>query len=194
MHKVHYAAVHHHHHNCSTAEGFINTVLSTGLSVCFQVKEKHSVYSISANARCPYICNRRIPTTNIRIYTTQQFKSTLPQLISIMAVQLAVCTLLLCLVALAMANSCPTWFTNSTGHCECGNELNGYVKCSQETHRVYSSVPSDPTQLNAAICGPYSREGLFCGYYSEGFGPSPFPSKYCANCSDITMGSAISFP
>ena len=68
-----------------------------------------------------------------------------------------------------------------------------YAYASNTTSRVYSSVPSDPTQLNAAICGPYSREGLFCGHCSEGFGPSPFPSKYCANCSDITMESAISF-
>ena len=67
-----------------------------------------------------------------------------------------------------------------------------YAYASDTTSRVYSSVPSDPTQLNAAICGPYRREGLFCGHCSEGFGPSPFPSKYCANCSDITMGSAIS--
>ena len=68
-----------------------------------------------------------------------------------------------------------------------------YAYASNTTSRVYSSVPSDPTQLNAAICGPYSREGLFCGHCSEGFGPSPFPSMYCANCSDITVGSAISF-
>ena len=146
---------------------------------------------------------------------------------SIMAAELGIRSLLLCLVALAMANSCPTWFTNSTGRCECGNELNGYVKCNQDTYRVevyigwcitlfnnmsdlvvagacpyayasnttsrvYSSVPSNPTQLNAAICGPYSREGLFCGHCSEGFGPSPFPSKYCVNCSDMKSASAIS--
>ena len=147
---------------------------------------------------------------------------------SIMAAELGV---LLCLVALAMANSCPTWFTNSTGNCKCDQELNGYVNCNQNTYRVdvrmgwcitlfnntledlvvagacpynyaskasnatsrvYSSVPSDPTQLNAAICGPYSREGLFCGHCSEGFGPSPSSFRHCSNCTDITMGYAIS--
>ena len=35
-----------------------------------------------------------------------------------------------------MADSCPTWFTNTTGSCECGTELNGIVKCHQDTLRV----------------------------------------------------------
>ena len=35
-----------------------------------------------------------------------------------------------------MADSCPTWFTNTTGSCECGTEMNGNVKCHQETLRV----------------------------------------------------------
>ena len=145
-----------------------------------------------------------------------------------MAAHLTVCTSLLCLVALAMANSCPTWFTNSTGHCKCGNELNGYVKCDEDTYRVdvrmgwcimlfsnrsdivvagacpynyasnstsrmYSLVPSDPTQLNAEFCGHYNHEGLFCGRCIEGFGPSSFPSKFCVNCSVMKLTSAISF-
>ena len=46
------------------------------------------------------------------------------------------CVVMICLFVVAMVDSCPTWFTNTTGSCQCGNELNGNVKCHQDTLRV----------------------------------------------------------
>ena len=123
-----------------------------------------------------------------------------------------------------MVESCPTWFTNTTDSCECGIELNGNVKCHQDTlrvdvkigrcmtlfnnisvvagfcqhafasnitSRVYSSVPNDSSQLDSHFCAPYNRRGLLCGKCIEGYGPSPFYSNFCANCSDLNLGAAV---
>ena len=127
---------------------------------------------------------------------------------------------------LCVASGCPTWYRNTSGHCECGVELSGKIIChenentvdvsmgycmtydystevvlagycpygygSNMTNRIYSSLPSDPTQLNETMCGPYNREGLLCGYCIEGFGPAVYSTDLsCANCTDISTGIAI---
>ena len=138
--------------------------------------------------------------------------------------EMKVCVLMICLFGVAMVDGCPTWFTNTTGSCECGNELDGYVKCYQDmlkvdvrlgccmtlfnnnsvvagicrhaftsniTSRVYSSVPDDPAQLDSKFCAPYNRRGFLCGECIDGYGPSPFYSDFCANCSDLNLVAAI---
>ena len=127
---------------------------------------------------------------------------------------------------LCVASGCPTWYRNTSGHCECGVELPGHIICHEDentvdvsigccmtydystgsvlagycpygyssnmTNRVYSSLPSDLTQLNETTCGPYNREGLLCGHCIEGFGPAVYSTDLsCANCTDITTGLAI---
>ena len=73
-----------------------------------------------------------------------------------------------------------------------------YAKCpylysTNTTNRLYSSLPSDPTQIDEAICGLYNRQGLLCGNCIKGFGPAVYSTNlHCANCSDISMGYAIS--
>jgi len=120
-----------------------------------------------------------------------------------------------------LASGCPTWFTNSTGQCECGVRLDGDIICHEDeeridvlagycvtyehytktvlagyclyghtfnmTNRMYSSLPSDPTQLNETTCGPYNREGLLCGHCIKGFGPSVYSyDLQCINCTSIS--------
>ena len=127
---------------------------------------------------------------------------------------------------LCVASGCPTWYRNTSGHCECGVELSGLIICHEDentvdvsmgccmtydystesvlagncpygyssnmTNRMYSSLPTDPTQLNETTCGPYNREGLLCGYCIEGFGPAVYSTDLsCANCTDISTGLAI---
>ena len=127
---------------------------------------------------------------------------------------------------LCVASGCPTWYRNTSGHCECGVELSGLIICheventvdvsmvfcmtydystgselagycpyrysSNMTNRMYSSLPTDPTQLNKTTCGPYNREGLLCGHCIEGFGPAVYSTDLsCANCTDISTGLAI---
>ena len=59
---------------------------------------------------------------------------------SVIAHKMKVCTLLILLLEYVKADSCPTWFTNSTGSCECGFDLNGYIKCHPDTFRVDIAV------------------------------------------------------
>ena len=133
---------------------------------------------------------------------------------------------ILFLLFVGLANGCPTWFTNSTGRCECGVEKSGQLICHEDegrvevcagycvtyeystesevagdcsygpysnmTNRAFSLLPTDPTQLNEATCGPYNREGLLCGYCIKGFGPAVYSyDLQCANCTDMSTGNAI---
>ena len=135
------------------------------------------------------------------------------------------CNMCAILSLLCVVSGCPTWYRNTSGHCECGVELSGIIchedkekvdmaigfcmtydystgsvlagECpygysSNMTNRMYSSLPTDPTQLNETTCGPYNREGLLCGYCIEGFGPAVYSTDLsCANCTDISTGLAI---
>ena len=127
---------------------------------------------------------------------------------------------------LCVASGCPTWYRNTSGHCECGVEVSGLIICHEDentvdvpmgfcmtydystgsvlagncpygynsnmTNRMYSSLPTDPSQLNETTCGPYNREGLLCGYCIEGFGPAVYSTDLsCAKCTDISTGLAI---
>ena len=84
---------------------------------------------------------------------------------------------------------CMTW-DNLTKSVLAGSCPYGYN--SNMTNRRYSTLPSDPTQLNEKTCGPYNREGLLCGYCIEGFGPAVYSTDLsCANCTDISTGLAI---
>ena len=84
---------------------------------------------------------------------------------------------------------CMTW-DNLTKSVLAGSCPYGYK--SNMTNTMYSTLPSDPTQLNETTCGPYNREGLLCGYCIEGFSPAVYSTDLsCANCTDISTGLAI---
>ena len=86
-----------------------------------------------------------------------------------------------------VVGSCMTLINNNSvvaGSCQ-----NAFM--SNITSRVYSSVSDDPAQLDSQFCAPYNRRGLLCGECIDGYGPSPFYSDFCANCSDLNLGAAI---
>ena len=123
-------------------------------------------------------------------------------------------------VVLATDTSCPTWhyYNNVTGVCECGFGLicssdgnqveirNGHCatsaghendyfvgKClfSHPTNRGYSEMPSNASQLDEAMCGPYNRKGLLCGECEDGYGVAVYSLDLkCANCSSLWFGYA----
>ncbi|CAI8026069.1 hypothetical protein GBAR_LOCUS15031, partial [Geodia barretti] len=51
-------------------------------------------------------------------------------------------------------------------------------------------MPSNASQLDEVMCGPYNRRGFLCGECKEGYGPAPFGLK-CTNCSSAWSGYAI---
>ena len=84
---------------------------------------------------------------------------------------------------------CMTWDYSTevvlAGYCP-------YGYSSNMTNRMYSSLPTNPTQLNETTCVPYNREGLLCGSCIEGFGPAVYSTDLsCANCTHISPGLAI---
>ena len=64
---------------------------------------------------------------------------------------------------------------------------------SNMTNRVFSELPTNPDQLNEAMCGPYNRRGLLCGRCIDGYGPAVYSlDRRCVNCSSLSVVSAIS--
>ena len=89
-----------------------------------------------------------IYSTNCILNTLQSWLFPAQIAATVIGVEMKVCVVLICLFAVAMVDSCPTWFTNTTGSCECGTELNGYVKCHQDTLRVDVMVGHCMTLFN----------------------------------------------
>ena len=115
------------------------------------------------------------------------------------------------------------YYNNATGQCECGYKLlcssdgnqvdiridycatssgqeNDYYvsRCPfthtvNSTNRLYSEMPSNASQLDEVMCGPYNRRGLLCGECKDGYGPTVYSfDMTCANCSSLWSRYAIS--
>ena len=68
-----------------------------------------------------------------------------------------------------------------------------YGSLPNTINRKFTTLPTDPTQVNSSQCAPYNRRGLFCGECLEGFGPSVYSFElHCANCSHMSTTAAIS--
>ena len=73
-----------------------------------------------------------------------------------------------------------------TGICPFSHTING-------TNRLYSEMPSNASQLDEVMCGPYNRRGLLCGECKDGYGPAVYSFDLkCAICSNIWSKYAIS--
>ena len=115
------------------------------------------------------------------------------------------------------------YYNNATGQCECGFSLlcssdgnqvdiriqscatssgqkdDYYIGLCPFTHndnsvnRKYSEMPSNASQLDEVMCGPYNRRGLLCGECKDGHGPAVYSfDQMCANCSSLWSRYAIS--
>ena len=68
-----------------------------------------------------------------------------------------------------------------------------YGTFSNTTSRKFTTLPTDPTQVNSSQCSPYNRRGLFCGECLVGFGPAAHSfDLHCSNCSHMSTATAIS--
>lgn len=66
-----------------------------------------------------------------------------------------------------------------SGDCEYGHTGNF-------TDRLFSVMPTDPNQLNQAMCGSYKRKGLLCSECICGYGPAIYSlDNRCTDCSRI---------
>ena len=66
------------------------------------------------------------------------------------------------------------------------------IRHSNNINRQYSEMPSNASQLDEAMCGPYNRQGLLCGECKDGYGHAVDPIDVkCINCSNSLSGYAI---
>ena len=60
------------------------------------------------------------------------------------------------------------------------------------TNRLYSEMPSNVSQLDEVVCGPYNRRGFLCGECKDGYGPVIYAFDLkCVNCSSHWSKLAI---
>ena len=57
-------------------------------------------------------------------------------------------------------------------------------------NRLYSEMPSNTSQLDEVMCGPYKRRGLLCGECKDGYGPAVYSFDLkCTKCSCFLLTS-----
>ncbi len=115
-------------------------------------------------------------------------------------------------VVLVSSQECPTWFIRQANKCECGQQINTILQCSNVTNKTeilegfcltynndtehfgacpYNTnsrlsqlmdVPSDVSKLDEEMCGPLNRTGLLCSHCQPGLGPAVF--SYYKECKE----------
>ena len=110
------------------------------------------------------------------------------------------------------SQACPTWFVRQANKCECGQQINTILQCSNVTNKIkildgfcltynndtehfgacpyntksqlskFMDVPSDVSKLDEEMCGPLNRTGLLCSRCQPGLGPAVF--SYYKECKE----------
>ena len=57
-----------------------------------------------------------------------------------------------------------------------------------DSYKFYYPLPTEESDLNDRVCGPFNREGLLCGECQDGFAVSPFQFVECINCTSVSNG------
>ena len=89
----------------------------------------------------------------------------------------------------------------ANGYCATSTEQEGlyyagscpFRHTENNTDRIFSELPSEPSLLTDTMCGPYNRKCLLCGRCIDGYGPAVYSlDMKCANCLKLSTGYAIS--
>ena len=114
------------------------------------------------------------------------------------------------------------YYDSATGKCKCGNFLScssdgnqveisihdcattsgqqdGYYigacpfrSTVNSSNRMHSEMPSNASQLDEVVCGPYNRRGFLCGECKNGYGPAVYSFDLkCVSCSSSWSKYAI---
>ena len=89
-----------------------------------------------------------------------------------------VCAMLTLLFS-GLASGCPTWFTNTTGHCECGMKLADKIICHDNEGRV-------DVQIGICMTYDYSTDSVLAGYCPYGYSSNMTNRAYSSLPSDPT--------
>jgi hypothetical protein len=130
----------------------------------------------------------------------------------------------LCSVLATNNSSCPPWhyYNHVAGECWCGFDLicNGdqveieSTFCATSSwkenssfiaqcpfrptfnviNRMHSEMPTNVSQLDELMCGPYKRKGLLCSECEEGYGPAGYSiDKKCTDFSSLRSRYILRF-
>ena len=57
-----------------------------------------------------------------------------------------------------------------------------------DSYKFYYPLPTEVSDLNDRVCGPFNRKGLLCGECKDGFAVPPFKPIECINCISASNG------
>ena len=77
-------------------------------------------------------------------------------------------------------------YVNETGELRAGYCEQTYFR--NDSYKFYYPLPTEISDLNDRVCGPFNREGLLCGECQDGFAVPPFSPIECINCTSISNG------
>ena len=87
--------------------------------------------------------------------------------------------------ALMQVGHCMT-YSNETGEVRAGACLKSFFR--NDSYNFYYPLPSDLSDLNDQVCGPFNSKGLLCGECRDGFTVSPPLFLTCINCTGASHG------
>lgn len=87
------------------------------------------------------------------------------------------------------------------GYCMTYDSYTGEVRagiCEQsflrnDSYKFYYSLPSDVSDLNDQMCGPFKKAGLLCGRCQYGLSVTPLTKFSCINCTAVTFRGWIEY-
>ena len=80
------------------------------------------------------------------------------------------------------------------GYCMTYNNATGEIRaggCQKSNFRsdsvkLYYPLPTEVSDLNDEMCGPFNTKGLLCGECQDGFAISPLTTIHCINCTNTS--------
>ena len=77
-------------------------------------------------------------------------------------------------------------YDNETGELRAGNCQPAFFR--NDSYKFYYPLPTEVSDLNDRVCGPFNREGLLCEECQDGFAVSPINLLECINCTSVSNG------
>ena len=87
---------------------------------------------------------------------------------------------ILSLLFVGLASGCPTWFTNTTGQCECGVDFTNKIICHDDEGRV-------DVQTGICMTYDYSTDSVLAGYCPYGYSSNMTNRVYSSLPGDPTQ-------
>ena len=82
-------------------------------------------------------------------------------------------------------------YDNHTGEVRAGICEQSFLR--NDSYKFYYSLPSDVSDLNEQMCGPFRKAGLLCGRCQYGLSVTPLLNFHCIDCTAVTFRGWIEY-